>query len=89
MIVANQINFGISTTTGTPDSNALFSNFGSPYFTIATSGIESKNCRQMFYNTTNPTTLYFLGVFLGGVNNYAYATTYMFSIYKNSIQNKK
>ena len=71
----NQINFGISTATGTPDANSFVSGFATPYFTIATSGLQSVNCQRMYYNTTNPTTLYFLVYFSGGAYNYAFATT--------------
>ena len=68
-----QKNVGIlwSTTTGTTDSNALFSGYCISYFKIAMSGLENVNCRRMYYNTTNPTTLYFL---FGGAYNYGYAS---------------
>ena len=70
----NQINYCISTTTVTPDANTFVSGFSTPYFNIATNGLQGVNCRRIYYNTTNPT-IYLLVYFSGGAYNYRFATT--------------
>ena len=71
----NQINYSISTSTSAPDSNSYASGYATPYFAVATNGLETVNFRRIYYNTTNPTTMYFIVYFSGGAYNYGYATT--------------
>ena len=49
----NQINYSTLTSTAAPDSNSYASGYATPYFAVATNGLETVNFRRIYYNTTN------------------------------------